>query len=124
MLFNSLPFLVFLTVVLVLYYRLSHNNQNILLFIAGLVFYSLVDWRMSLLLLVMIYLNFRLGIALVRTDLRLSPKLVFRSGIVLNLFVLGFFKYAMFFMESGNDIFSLLDIDYKISIPIILLPIG
>lgn len=124
MLFNSLPFLVFLTVVLFLYYSLNHKNQNVLLLIAGLVFYSLVDWRMSLLLLVMIYFNFKLGLALVRTDSRLSPKLIFRSGIVLNLIVLGFFKYAMFFMESSNDIFYLLNIDYKLSIPIILLPIG
>lgn len=119
MLFNSLPFLVFLIVVLGLYYSFSHKYQNILLFLAGLAFYSFWDWRMSLLLLLVIYLNYQWG-----KNLPIHGNRFFFWGVGINIGILGFFKYAIFFLESGNDIFQLLGSNFSFPIPTIILPVG
>ena len=45
MVFNSLIFLLFLAVVLLVYYRLRHRGQNWFLLIASWFFYGWWDWR-------------------------------------------------------------------------------
>ena len=52
MLFNSLPFLVFLPAVYLLYWLLPLRKQNVLLLVASYVFYGWWDWRfLSLIIL-------------------------------------------------------------------------
>jgi len=45
LLFNSLEFLIFLPIVLVVYYRLPHRGQNAFLVLASCCFYASWDWR-------------------------------------------------------------------------------
>ena len=49
--FNSLTFLVFLGIVLLLYFRLGHRGQNWMLIVASYVFYGWWDYRFLGLLL-------------------------------------------------------------------------
>ena len=45
MLFDSPIYLIFLMVVVLVYWRLTHRVQNILLLIASYIFYGWWDWR-------------------------------------------------------------------------------
>ncbi|WCL48920.1 MBOAT family O-acyltransferase [Leptospira sp. GIMC2001] len=124
MLFNSLPFLLFFAVFLFFYYNFHKTKQNQLLLVSGIFFYSFWDWRMTFLLLVMILFNFKLGKYIFENTNSITKRKYFIFGIVTNLFVLGFFKYAMFLLGSGNDLAIFLGFDYKLPIPEIILPIG
>jgi D-alanyl-lipoteichoic acid acyltransferase DltB (MBOAT superfamily) len=58
MLLNSLIFLGFISVVLIIYPRLRLQGQNIFLLIASYVFYGYWDWRFIFLLFTLTVLNF------------------------------------------------------------------
>jgi len=101
MLFNSFPFFIFLTVVLILYYSLNKvRHQNILLLIASYFFYSYWDWRFSFLLLLSTIVNFFIGLKTNDGESPRKKKLFLALGIFVNLAILGFFKYYNFFLES------------------------
>ena len=68
MVFNSITFLIFVTIVLTVYYRLGHRGQNILLLGASYVFYGWWDWRFLGLLLFP-----RFSITGARSGWRISP---------------------------------------------------
>ncbi|GAB3105346.1 MBOAT family protein [Aestuariicella hydrocarbonica] len=108
MLFNSFEFiLVFLPVVLLGYYLLKRTAPEaapvLWLVAASLFFYSW--WRVEYLplLLYSILGNYSLGLYLGREALRPKwRKLVLAAGIVINLGLLGYYKYANFFIETLN----------------------
>lgn len=124
MLFNSISFLLFYCVVLFLYFRLNTKNQNILLLIAGFSFYSFWNLGMGFLLLIVIFLNFKLGKLIYSNLGSKKANFYFKLGIIGNLLLLGYFKYTIFFLNSSNDIFHFIGIDYSVAIPKILLPVG
>jgi hypothetical protein len=64
MVFNSLTFAVFFAAVLVLYFRLPHRGQNLLLLIASYVFYGAWDWRFCSLLLASTSVDWWVGLHL------------------------------------------------------------
>lgn len=124
MLFNSAAFLfVFLPIVVAGFYGLRRAGQlglaEVWLFLASLAFYAMWDARYLPLLLGSIMCNYYLGIAL----LRHRARWLLVCGIGFNLGLLGFFKYADFFIENVNAIsgssFSLLHIILPIGISFI-----
>src|SRR5580658_6164947 len=91
MVFNSLTFLVFLAVVLVLYYRLNHRCQNLMLLVASYVFYGWWDYRFLSLLLFTSLFDYACALMI---DAEARPgrrKLLLASSIVVNMGVLGIF---------------------------------
>ncbi|MES1203933.1 MAG: MBOAT family O-acyltransferase [Pseudomonadota bacterium] len=105
MLFNSFEFLlVFLPATLALYYGARRwfglNAALGVLAAASLAFYGYWSIRAVPLLLASIAANYLLGLWLYRNKARAI--LIF--GIVLNLSVLGFFKYANFFAANWDSI--------------------
>jgi len=79
MVFNSLTFAVFFAAVLVLYFRLPHRGQNLLLLIASYVFYGAWDWRFCSLLAMSTTVDWWVGLhldpALPGRELRVDPDL-------------------------------------------------
>jgi alginate O-acetyltransferase complex protein AlgI len=124
MLFNSLSFFFFFAIVLILYFRFNTNNQNILLFAAGFFFYSFWNLQMGFLLLLIIYLNYKLGKSIYLNLENNKGNVLFKLGVWCNLFALGYFKYTIFLIISSNDAIDMLGLDFQIPIPIILLPVG
>ena len=45
MTFNSVEFFLFLAVVLAVYFRFQVKGQNVVMVLAGAVFYGFLDWR-------------------------------------------------------------------------------
>jgi alginate O-acetyltransferase complex protein AlgI len=103
MLFNSLHFvLVFLPVVVIVFYALEARRSRTLalswLVAASLFFYGWWNPPYVVLLLASVAVNFGLGRAI--SQRRSRPLLV--VGIGFNLALIGFFKYANFFVDNVN----------------------
>lgn len=107
MLFNSLQFIVFLAIVYICYLFLSHKWQNRLLIVASLVFYASWNWKFLFVMLGSITTDYVCSKYIYRSrDKSLRKKLLLLS-IVVNLGILGFFKYCNFFLENIQPILNL-----------------
>ncbi len=111
MLFNSYEFIfAFLPITFILYFYLNHKrltqaSKGLLVF-SSLFFYSW--WNISYLpiILVSMLFNYLLGNILANGTSKFSKKSTLIIGIVANLSLLGYFKYADFLIENFNLAFS------------------
>ena len=124
MLFNSLIFLVFLAVVLVLYRCLTHRRQNLFLLVASYVFYGYWDWRFLSLLLISTAVDFYVGRGLHRTDARTQRRLWLAVSLVVNLGILGVFKYWGFFVDSAAAVLETWGLQSHRPVLSVVLPVG
>jgi len=125
MLFNSYFFIfIFLPVAVFGFYYLGKHSHNLALSwlaAASLFFYSWWDVRFIGLLLSSIAFNYSVGY-LIKARYSLYPgqsKLLLTGGVIANLILLGYFKYANFFIENINSL-----INTPLSTSDILLPLG
>ncbi|MEL6972964.1 MAG: MBOAT family protein, partial [Bacteroidota bacterium] len=96
MLFNSFEFAIFLPVVFLLYWFVAGKNlklQNGLLAIASYTFYGWWDWRFLSLILLSTVVDFLIGLALTRADEPIRRKGLLWASIIVNIGLLGCFKY-------------------------------
>ncbi len=124
MLFNSYAFLfLFLPVTFFGFFQIGRYSRPIAalwLFAASLFFYGWWNPAYVGLLLASIFFNYAVGTALSREHGHVRrKKWILGLGIAVDLGLLGYFKYANFFVESTN---SALNLDWHID-PIIL-PLG
>lgn len=108
MFFNSIEFLLFLPVVFLLYWFVfkTRRCQNLLVVIASYVFYGWWDWRFLFLIAFTSLCSFCSGLLLEYYEGRRQwQKYISASNIVINLAILGFFKYYNFFVENLNVLF-------------------
>ncbi len=121
MVFSSLIFLfMFLPMVLTLYYITPKRYRNLTLFIVDLIFYAWGEPQLVILMLVSIILNYTAGIIIaVNRERKAIAKSAFILSIVLNLGLLGFFKYAGFIGETLNIVMPFLNIPIiEVALPI------
>lgn len=120
MVFSSLTFLcVFLPAVLLLYSLVPNLKfRNGLLIVASLVFYAYGEPIYVLLMIFSSVLNY-ICARLVRTEKNGKNKAVLIIAVILNLGMLGVFKYTGFLVGTVNSLFSL-----SIPMPQIALPVG
>ena len=121
MLFSSIVFLfTFLPAVVILYYLLPVRFRNVILLLASLVFYAWGEPVYLFLMLLSILFNYFSGLDIARNlqDKRAAKRsLVF--NLIINLAVLGFFKYEGFVLATLNGILPV-----HISYHALPLPIG
>ena len=109
MLFNSLEFAVFLPVVFLLYWFVFNRSvkwQNLFVVVASYVFYGWWDWRFLILIAFTSAFSFCCGLWI--DKYRGTPRktrLFSALNIVVNLLILGVFKYYDFFATSFADAF-------------------
>jgi alginate O-acetyltransferase complex protein AlgI len=111
MLFNSYPFIfTFLPVTLVGYFALGRfgNLAPVLwLALASVVFYAFGGGQFVPLLLLSVLFNYAIGALLIFTRLPFFPRwIALAAGVIGDLAVLGYFKYAGFFAANINTAFS------------------
>lgn len=107
MLFNSFIFFIFLGVVLPVFYLLpSKNSRNILLLVASYIFYGYWDWRFCSLLMISTAVDFTIGQLMHKQTADRKRKMLLAISMIVNLGILGFFKYFNFFIESFQGIFN------------------
>lgn len=121
MLFSSITFLfIFLPLTLLLYYLVPFKMKNYVMLAASLIFYAWGEPVYIILMILSIILNYFCGqdIYEKRDDAR-AMKMSLIFGVVLNLLILGFFKYYGLFMDTINGILPI-HIPYRV----LSLPIG
>lgn len=109
MLFNSVDFAIFLPIVFILYWFVTNFNlrlQNLLIVVASYVFYGWWDWRFLSLLFITSIADYFLGLALQGQISIPKRKLLLWTSIILNLGLLGTFKYYNFFVDNFAAAFS------------------
>lgn len=101
MLFNSFIFFIFLGFVLPVFYLLpSKKSKNVFLLLASYFFYGYWDWRFCLLLLGSTIVDFVMGKKMEEERDVVKRKRLLWLSLVINLGVLGVFKYYNFFVDS------------------------
>jgi len=107
MIFTSFDFLVFFVIVLAVQPVLPHRPRNLLLLAASYFFYGCWDWRFLPLIVLATLVNYFCSHGIVGSRSRRQRRTLLAVGCAVNLGILGFFKYANFFVDSANDLLSL-----------------
>lgn len=133
MLFNSLAFLMFLPVVFAGYWLLYYPKldepvsrirlwlQNFFVVVASYVFYGWWNWKFLLLISFTSLWAWASGLALAR---RWHGKLIVAGALVVNLGILGVFKYYNFFLENAVALLNAIGLEAHPSSLQIILPVG
>ncbi len=123
MLFNSLQFLVFFTIVFIAYYSIPDRYRLALLFLASCYFYMAFVPIFILILFSLIVVDFYLGLHISRaTDWKRKMFLV--GSLIANVGTLFFFKYFNFFNENISMLAHAIHWNYPLIVLQVVLPLG
>lgn len=133
MLFNSLEFAIFLPIVFIIYWFVLQKNlklQNLFIVVVSYIFYGWWDYRFLFLIALTSFCSWLSGVLIEKVRERSTPptwfsaKTLLISNIILNLAILGFFKYYNFFVDSFIGLFGAFGITLQSSTLNIILPVG
>ncbi len=125
MLFNSIEFAIFLPIVFLLYWFVFNRNlklQNLFIVVVSYVFYGWWDWRFLFLIAFTSFCSWGSGLLIERyKSIPKKAKAISALNIVLNLLILGVFKYYDFFANEFVKLFGLSSDGILLNI---ILPVG
>lgn len=141
MIFASIEFGLYLTIVFFIYWFIVKRNlllQNGFLLAAGYIFYAWWDWRFLFLLIGISVFNYLIGRGIysnpaLEESREVSPeearlarnrKLFLIAGVIVNILVLGVFKYFNFFIDSFIQMVALTGYELPRSTTRFVLPVG
>ena len=125
MLFNSQRFVIFFAIVYTLYLLARDRvQQNIIILVASYVFYAWAAPRYLVLLIFYTLATFGIAIGIDRATTPLWRRVYLIAGIAVNLGVLGYFKYANFFITEVSAVLVRVGFAPHPTVLNILLPIG
>jgi D-alanyl-lipoteichoic acid acyltransferase DltB (MBOAT superfamily) len=127
MLFNSIDFAIFLPIVFILYWFVANKSlklQNFLIVAASYLFYGWWDWRFLSLILFSTIVDYTIGRQLEKESKLINRKVLLWISIIVNLGLLGFFKYYNFFLDNFIGAFSFLGTELNVNSLNIILPVG
>jgi len=122
--FNSLPFAIFLPVVLVLFWVLPRKWRTALLLVASYVFYGWWDVRFLSLIAISTITDYIVGRRIDSTQQSRLRRGWLWASVLVNLGILGFFKYWGFFVDSAASALASLGLEPGVSTLQIVLPVG
>ena len=109
MLFNSIEFAIFLPIVFLLYWFVFNKNlklQNLFVVVVSYIFYGWWDWRFLFLIAFTSACSFAAGLLIDRfRKNQRKARAINALNIIINLLILGVFKYYDFFVSSFADLF-------------------
>lgn len=120
MLFSGVPFLFyFLPIVLLLYFVVPKKLKNTVLLLSSLFFYGWGEPKFLIFMLISIIQGYVFGLLIEKYNGMKRSKVFLVASVLLSLGILGYYKYADFFIENFNALTGA-------SIPLlrIALPIG
>lgn len=127
MLFNTFDYLIYFTVIFILYWTVTQRSvklQNLMLVAASYYFYSCWDWRFVFLLLFSTLIDFISGILMEEASSSRRKKLWLWLSVIINLGILGVFKYFNFFNESLTALLGTMGFQANPMTINVILPIG
>ena len=123
MIFNSLTYLLLLTIVVPLYWLLPYRSRLLLIFTASMAFYGF--WRVEFLpvMLASTLVDFLVSRRMPEASDR-GRKSLLMTSLVVNLGLLFYFKYLIFFADNAIGFANLLGADIDPIFLNIILPLG
>lgn len=124
--FNSLEYLLFLPIVFILYWFVFKRLkvQNLLIVVASYIFYGWWDWRFLILIAFTSLCSYLTGILIGKQRDTGGGKFFTALNIIINLLILGVFKYYNFFAESLQHLLSEFGFNADFVTLKIILPVG
>ncbi len=124
--FNSLEYLFFLPIVFLLYWFVFKRLkiQNLLIVVASYIFYGWWDWRFLILIAFTSLCSYLTGIQIGKQRETGGGKFFTALNIIINLLILGIFKYYNFFAESLQHLLSAFSFNADFVTLKIILPVG
>lgn len=120
MVFSSITFLYFfLPIVLLLYFCIPNKFKNTLLLLTSLLFYFAGEPKYIFILIFSCIINYIFGLLVEKYIKTKKAKVYLILSIIINLSLLGYFKYTNFIINNINNIFSA-----NISAINVVMPIG
>jgi len=124
MLFHTLTFWTFFAIVGALYSMLKLRGQNVLLLVAGYVFYGWWDWRFLILIALSTTVDYEVGRRIGHSDEPIRRRRWLIVSLVFNLSLLGVFKYLGFAVTQIGSLAYYFGYDGPWWVPHIILPAG
>jgi alginate O-acetyltransferase complex protein AlgI len=120
--FHSLDFVLFFAVVTLVYWRLPHRAQNVLLLVASYFFYGYIHPWFLLLIGASTAIDYASARAMEQWPWR--KRIFMAASIVSNFGMLGFFKYFNFFADNVHAVLSAMGFQVGMPVLRVLLPVG
>lgn len=124
MVFNSFDFAVFFTAVFLLQLVLRHRPRNVLLLGAGYFFYACWDWRFLWLVWATTAIAYLGGWRIHRSKAEGTRRAYLVASVGCHLVILGFFKYANFFIDSAQALLCSVGVNAASTHLDVILPVG
>lgn len=132
MLFNSIEFLFFFPIVVLIYFVIPEKFKNLWLLAASYYFYMCWNAKYALIILSMTVITYVSGLLLEKVrdssyevkKQTLLKKLIVAGSFAINLGVLFYFKYTIFALTTLTNVFTKMHILLNIPIFDIILPVG
>lgn len=123
MLFNSYHFFIFLAILLLLTNLVKWRStaQKIILLLGCYYFYGQWSWPYLGLILVTTTVDFLVALKIYE---RYHPRTMLLLSLLINLGILGFFKYANFLLSTANGLSASLGSSWHLTLFDVMLPIG
>lgn len=125
MLFNSLIFILFLIIILILHHLpLSWKVKKLNLCAASYIFYAAWNPPFVILLWISTLIDWHAGKWIAAAGSQSAKKAFLGLSLIVNLGLLGFFKYGDFLLENFVAMLELAGIHFRPAAPGIVLPVG
>ena len=128
MVFNSAAFAVFLFIFFNVYWYVNNHHsprfRNAITLVASYLFYGWWDWRFLGLIFISSLGDYLLGVKIEQKEKRAEKRVFLILSLLINLGILGLFKYFNFFIDSLSDLLTTLSLGAAIPSLSIILPVG
>ena len=119
MLFNSLSYLLFLSIVFILYWIINKDQRIYFLTLASFIFYGFWEPAYLIVIIVISVVDYLLAIQIARSEIITRKRFFLVISIVANLALLISFKYLYFFISNLNMLGLQLNADdYNFMLPL------
>jgi alginate O-acetyltransferase complex protein AlgI len=124
MIFNSVTYLLFLSLVVCLFWFLPQRLRLWMIFTASLTFYGF--WRPEFLVLILLSAttDYIAALRIEATEVLSKRRLWLAASLIVNLGLLFYFKYLIFFVDNATIVLNVFGLKVQSPILNIILPLG
>ena len=119
--FTSLTFLFFIILFFFSYQIIKDEYKKVLCLVSSYIFYATWDWRFLFLLILSSLIDFFISLKIEKSE---DKKFLVSLSVILNLLILGVFKYFNFFSESFSKLLTIFSLNYDPIYLSIILPLA
>lgn len=124
MAFNSIPFLIFYAIILVLFYTVKNNLRWLILIPAGFIFYMYFIPSYVIIILTLIFIDYNVALLLEKIKTQRLRTLILLVSLLANLGLLFIFKYLGFLNTNLEKLAYLIGWNYGVETFNLILPLG